>query len=124
MRIQFQKMCREARAEKDPRVLAAKNLGLWVVDAFSFSNEFISPGASREEIAAKAEATLADFREKLALGQDDWHVLLHRNVYSQEGDDDVEIEVKELPVPLAYADAMVAALRRALDVDLGPLVAN
>src|SRR5215469_13291091 len=70
MRIQFQKMCREARAEKDPRVIAAKRIGGWLVDALA--DDFISPNASREEIAAKAEATLADFREKLA--QNDWRV--------------------------------------------------
>src|SRR5215468_1724382 len=69
-----------AKAENDPRVMAAKRMGGWVVDAFS--GEFISPSASRDEIAAKAEATLADFREKLA--EADWQVLLYRGVYSEE----------------------------------------
>jgi site-specific recombinase XerD len=121
LRIQFQKMCREARAEKDPRVIAPKRIGGWLVDALA--DEFISPNASREEIAAKAEATLADFREKLA--QDDWRVLLYREAYSEEHEDVVDLE--ELRVPLAYVDAMVAALRRALDVEraeLAPLRLN
>src|SRR5262245_25749193 len=83
MRIQFQKMCREARAEKDPRVIAAKRTGGWLVDALA--GEFISPNASREEIAAKAEAALAVFREKLA--ENDWQVLLYREVYSEEHED-------------------------------------
>jgi integrase len=119
-RIQFHKMCRQARAENDPRVKAAKHIGGWLVDALG--GEFISPNASREEIAAKAEATLATFREKLA--EADWQVLLYREVYSEEHRD---VEVEELPVPLAYADAMVAALRRALEVEraeLAPLGPN
>jgi integrase/recombinase XerD len=121
MRIQFHKMCREARAEKDPRVIAAKRIGGWLVDALS--GGFIPPSASREEIAAMAEATLADFREKLA--QDDWRVLLYREAYSAEHEDVIDVE--ELRVPLVYADGMVAALRRALDVEraeLAPLRLN
>lgn len=120
MRIQFQKLCRQAKAENNPRVTAAKRTGGWIVDALA--GEFISPNASREEIAAKAEATLIAFREKLA--EDDWQVLLYREVYSAEHRD---IDVEELKVPLAYADAMVASLRRALDVDraeLAPLGLN
>jgi hypothetical protein len=113
-RIQFHKMCREARAEQDPRVIAAKRTGGWVVDALA--GEFISPNASREEIAAKTEAALAVFREKLA--EDDWQVLLYREIYSEEHAD---VDVEELPVPLAYADPMVAALRRALEVERAEL---
>jgi integrase len=117
LRLEFQKMCREARAENDPRVLAAKRIGQWVLDAFS--DEFVPESASREEVAEKAEATLRVFREKLA--QQGWQVLLYRPSYSEEYGD---VEVEDLHVPAAFADDVVKELRRALEAqahDLEPL---